>query len=117
MGDDVDELPYRSDHDSMPDDIAAGYFQFQPRTLGSLFSSAISSRKQNFLPINFQYTMLPGVNRLQGGAYTFPSSTTTSKEMASLGSACDEADAGLASNDSLSEKDLMSEDRCEVLDD
>ncbi|GAB4830340.1 hypothetical protein Ancab_019979 [Ancistrocladus abbreviatus] len=89
---DADELPYRSDHDYTPD-IATSYFQFQPRTLGSLLSSAVSSEKQNLLPINFQHTMLLGVNGLQGGAYTFPSGTTTSKEMASLGSACDEADA------------------------
>ncbi|GAB4830348.1 hypothetical protein Ancab_019987 [Ancistrocladus abbreviatus] len=82
---DVDELPYRSDHNYALDDIVACYFQFQLRTLG--------------------------------GAYTFPSGTTTSKEMASLRSACDEADAGYPSSDSLSKKDMMSEDTRGVLDD
>ncbi|KAK7260999.1 hypothetical protein RIF29_27302 [Crotalaria pallida] len=37
-------------NDGMSDDTTEGFFQFQPRTLGSLFSSNGSSRTQNLLP-------------------------------------------------------------------
>ncbi|GAB4833080.1 hypothetical protein Ancab_007139 [Ancistrocladus abbreviatus] len=42
QSDDTDELPDITDHDTVADDATAGYFQFQPRTRGSLFSSAVS---------------------------------------------------------------------------
>lgn len=45
--DDPDEL---SDVDDNDDDTTEGFFQFQPRTLGSLFSSNGPTRPQNVLP-------------------------------------------------------------------
>ncbi|KAK7383416.1 hypothetical protein VNO78_29095 [Psophocarpus tetragonolobus] len=45
--DDPDEL---SDVDDNDDDTTEGFFQFQPRTLGSLFSSNGPTRPQNILP-------------------------------------------------------------------
>ena len=37
--DDPDDLSEMADHDALLEDETAGFFQFQPRTLGSLFSS------------------------------------------------------------------------------
>lgn len=45
--DDPDELSYVNDNE---DDTTEGFFQFQPRTLGSLFTSNGSTRPQNILP-------------------------------------------------------------------
>lgn len=45
--DDPDEL---SDVENNEDDLTEGFFQFQPRTLGSLFSSNGSTRPKNILP-------------------------------------------------------------------
>lgn len=45
--DDPDDL---SDVENSEDDTTEGFFQFQPRTLGSLFTSNGSSRPKNILP-------------------------------------------------------------------
>jgi signal transduction histidine kinase len=54
--DDPDELSDMVDHDPMADindeDSTTGFFQFQPRTLGSLFSSNGSTRTQILAPNN-----------------------------------------------------------------
>nr|KYP42904.1 Sensor protein rcsC [Cajanus cajan] len=50
--DDPDEL---SDVDDTDDDTTEGFFQFQPRTLGSLFSSNGPTRPQNILPDSSQH--------------------------------------------------------------
>ncbi|GKV03066.1 hypothetical protein SLEP1_g15434 [Rubroshorea leprosula] len=50
--DDPDELSDVADHDAAIDDSTAGFFQFHPRTLGSVFSSNGSSRIQKLMPHN-----------------------------------------------------------------
>ncbi|XP_007011634.2 PREDICTED: histidine kinase 5 isoform X2 [Theobroma cacao] len=50
--DDLDDLSDMPEHDAATDDATAGFFQFQPRTLGSLFSSNGSSRTQKLMPHN-----------------------------------------------------------------
>ncbi|MED6133646.1 hypothetical protein PIB30_030041 [Stylosanthes scabra] len=43
--DDTDELSDVDNNDAVSDDLTEGFFQFQPRTLGSLFSSNGSTRR------------------------------------------------------------------------
>ncbi|KAE8682537.1 Histidine kinase 5 [Hibiscus syriacus] len=53
--DDPDDLSDMDDHGATNDDASADFFQFQQRTLGSLFSSNGSSRTQRLLPHNIGY--------------------------------------------------------------
>ncbi|KAJ1430157.1 Signal transduction response regulator, receiver domain [Sesbania bispinosa] len=71
--DDPDEL---SDVDNNEDDTTEGFFQFQPRTLGSLFSSNGSSRPQNLLP---GYRSSHKFNGFSENSYSFPSTNIGSK--------------------------------------
>jgi len=54
--DDQDELSDVENNDAASDDTIESFFQFQPRTLGSLFSSNGSSRTQMLLPNKIGYT-------------------------------------------------------------
>ncbi|XP_059643242.1 histidine kinase 5 [Cornus florida] len=90
--DDNDELSDIADHDAAADadddDTSSGFFQFQPRTLGSLFSSNGSGRTQKLSPNNFGFDTSPKLNGLSEDSYTFPSGNITSKEMTSVDEAC-----------------------------
>ncbi|XP_052210719.1 probable histidine kinase 1 [Diospyros lotus] len=88
--DDPDELSDLSDHDALAsandDDISSGFFQFKPRTLGSLFSSSGSSRGQNLLSTNIAFNQ-----RLNGwtkDSYSFPSGNIAPMEMMMLDDSC-----------------------------
>ncbi|KAI4337218.1 hypothetical protein L6164_015663 [Bauhinia variegata] len=72
--DDSDELTDMENEDDDDDDASEGFFQFQPRTLGSLFSSNGSSRTQRLLPQKI------GSHKFNGfpeNSYSFPSSNNT----------------------------------------
>lgn len=85
--DDPDEMSDMTDHDAATEDATEGFFQFQPRTLGSLFSSNGSSRTQKFLPNNMGYTRSHKLNGLSENSYSFPNSIR-SKETASVEETC-----------------------------
>lgn len=102
--DDPDELSDMADHDAASDanndDITAGFFQFQPRTLGSLFSTGGSNRTQKLSPHNNGF---PGINKLNGlseQSYAFPSNNFVSKEMDSPEDASSVVDAAETTSES-----------------
>ncbi|KAL5559569.1 hypothetical protein UlMin_035780 [Ulmus minor] len=68
--DDPDELTGMANHDAAPDDTTENFFQFNPRTLGSLFNSKGSARTQKLLPHNIVYTS----SRIPNNSYSFPTS-------------------------------------------
>ena len=68
--DDPDELTGMANHDGAPDDTTENSFQFDPRTLGSLFNSKGSARTQKLLPHNIVYTS----SRIPNNFYSFPTS-------------------------------------------
>ncbi|XP_057718140.1 histidine kinase 5-like [Arachis stenosperma] len=70
--DDTDELSDVDNNDAVSDDLTEGFFQFQPRTLGSLFSSNGSTRRTShkfngFPPNPFS---LPSPNAIASKAIT-----------------------------------------------
>ncbi|XP_020239078.1 histidine kinase 5 [Cajanus cajan] len=71
--DDPDEL---SDVDDTDDDTTEGFFQFQPRTLGSLFSSNGPTRPQNILP---GFRSSNKFNGFSENSYSFPTTNIKSK--------------------------------------
>ncbi|XP_027938563.1 histidine kinase 5-like [Vigna unguiculata] len=71
--DDPDEL---SDVDDNEDDTTEGFFQFQPRTLGSLFSSNGPTRPQNILP---GFRSSNKFNGFSENSYSFPTTDIKSK--------------------------------------
>lgn len=79
--DDPDELTDMADYDAASDDeVAESYFQFQPRTLGSLFSSNGTSRTQKLLPHK--------LNGLSQNSYSFPYNNIRQEEMALVENCC-----------------------------
>lgn len=94
--DDPDELSDMVDHDAATDinddDTNSGFFQFQPRTLGTLFSSNGSGRTQKLTPNGFGISTLPGLNGYSQYSYSLPSGNITLKEMSSIEDACSEVD-------------------------
>lgn len=74
--DDPDELSDGEKNDAMSDDTIEGFFQFQPRTLGSLFSSNGSSRTQNLLS---GYRSSHKFNGFSENSYSLHFSNTRSK--------------------------------------
>lgn len=86
--DDPDELTDMADRDAASDDTSESFFQFKPRTLGSLFTSNVSCRTQKLLPHNIGYTGSHKLNGFSENSYSFPSSDVHSKETASLENAC-----------------------------
>ncbi|MBA0658059.1 hypothetical protein Goklo_010300 [Gossypium klotzschianum] len=92
--DDVDDdLSDMDDHGATDDDATAGFFQFQPRTLGSLFSSNGSSRTQNLLAHNIGYVNSHKINGFSENCYSFPTSNGQTKEMDLFEDACSVAEA------------------------
>ncbi|KAK7377144.1 hypothetical protein VNO80_02564 [Phaseolus coccineus] len=71
--DDPDEL---SDVDDNDEDTTEGFFQFQPRTLGSLFSSKGPTRPQNLLP---GFRSSNKFNGFSENSYSFPTTNIKSK--------------------------------------
>ncbi|XP_049415700.1 histidine kinase 5 [Solanum stenotomum] len=95
--DDNEELSEMDNHDTSSegndDDINSGFFQFQPRTLGSLFSSHSSGRATKLSPNGFGYNTLNKTNGFQVNSHSFPLDSNTSKETGSVEDACSVADA------------------------
>ncbi|KAH7523907.1 hypothetical protein FEM48_Zijuj06G0061900 [Ziziphus jujuba var. spinosa] len=98
--DDPDELTDMADHDAASDDTTESFFQFKPRTLGSLFTSNGSSRTQKLLPHNIGYTGSHKLNGFSENSYSFPSSDVRSKETTSLENACSASNTAEALSDS-----------------
>ncbi|MBA0745037.1 hypothetical protein Gogos_007628, partial [Gossypium gossypioides] len=88
-----DDLSDMDDHGATDDDATAGFFQFQPRTLGSLFSSNGSSRTQNLLAHNIGYVNSHKINGFSENCYSFPTSNGQTKEMDLVEDACSVAEA------------------------
>ncbi|XP_012444154.1 histidine kinase 5 [Gossypium raimondii] len=88
-----DNLSDMDDHGATDDDATAGFFQFQPRTLGSLFSSNGSSRTQNLLAHNIGYVNSHKINGFSENCYSFPTSNGQTKEMDLFEDACSVAEA------------------------
>ncbi|KDP33470.1 hypothetical protein JCGZ_07041 [Jatropha curcas] len=84
--DDTDELSEMADNDTEEDETA-GFFLFQPRTLGSLFSNG-STRTQKLLPHRIGYSNSHKLNGFSESGYSFPSNNTKLKETASVEDAC-----------------------------
>ncbi|CAN6682500.1 unnamed protein product [Malus baccata var. baccata] len=85
--DDSDEASDMASQDGATDEVADSYFQFQPRTLGSLFSSNGAARTQN---LGFT-----GSQKLDGFAqnsYSFPNGSIRSEEIALVENSCPEGD-------------------------
>ncbi|KAI6679161.1 hypothetical protein NL676_033042 [Syzygium grande] len=91
--DDSEDLAIMANHDSAVDDITDGFFQFQPPTLGSLFSSNGSIRTQKLLSHNVGYTSINKLNRVAEDSYAFPTNNLRLKELASPEDACSTVDA------------------------
>ncbi|XP_057959650.1 histidine kinase 5 [Malania oleifera] len=89
--DDSDELSYMADHenggDASTDDTNIDYFQFQPRTLGSLFSSDGSGRTQKQSSSNIGCKSLHKLNGFSENLHSFPSNSSAAEEVASNNSA------------------------------
>ncbi|OAY53556.1 histidine kinase 5 isoform X3 [Manihot esculenta] len=81
--DEADELSDMTDHDAEIEDETAGYFLFQPRALGPLFSCNGSTRTKKLLPQNICYAK----NAFSDNPYSF-SHNFISKETASVEDAC-----------------------------
>ncbi|KAH6760759.1 histidine kinase 5 [Perilla frutescens var. hirtella] len=101
--DDPDELS-DMDNQDIPDDgndedLHEGVFLFQPRTLGSLFSSQSSGRIQKLLPISHGFNPSHNFNGLLEDSSS-PSSNITCKEISS------EEDAHSAAMDTSSEVEV-----------
>ncbi|XAR71463.1 Histidine kinase [Bertholletia excelsa] len=84
--DDMSDMAH-SDQDAYEneDDTCSGFFQFQPRTLGSLFSSNGATRAQKFLRENISFNASQKLNGLLEQPYSFPSSNISPKEVTLLG--------------------------------
>lgn len=82
--DDQDELSDMANHDAVSDDATESYFEFQPRTLGSLFNSNGSSRTPNLLTHTIGFTSSHKLNGLPVNSYAFPSGNCIPKETVSV---------------------------------
>ncbi|XP_019458871.1 PREDICTED: histidine kinase 5 isoform X1 [Lupinus angustifolius] len=92
-------------NDGMSDDTTQGFFQFQPRTLGSLFSSNGSSRPQNILP---GYRTSHKFNGFSENSHSFPSSNTISSEVTSNTSLVEDASSVVVDAPEMSESPTSS---------
>lgn len=88
--DDADELSDMVGHDmhtdANEDDMMCGFFQFQPRTLGTLFSSQGSGRTQKLLPNSFGYNAMHTSTRFQDDYFLYSENNLT-EETSSVGDA------------------------------
>ncbi|CAN1785144.1 Histidine kinase 5 [Linum perenne] len=81
--DDTDDLTDMTDTDTVTEDETAGFFQFQPRTLGSLFSSNGPIRIPKLVPSTFRNTNSHTLNGfIEDGSVRCKETTT------SVGDAC-----------------------------
>ncbi|XP_040997938.1 histidine kinase 5 isoform X2 [Juglans microcarpa x Juglans regia] len=93
--DDPDELSDMANHDAVNHDTIENFFQFQPRTLGSLFSSNGDTNNQMLLPHTMGYTRSHKLNGFSHNSYSFPSNKLRPNDTASVedtGSVVDDAE-------------------------
>lgn len=95
--DDSDELTDMSNIDTASDCSTEGFFQFQPRTLSSLFTSNGTCRTLKLLPNNIVYS--PKLNAFPNNSYSFPSNNTSSEETVSFGDSWSAVDAAETSSE------------------
>ncbi|KAJ6956961.1 hypothetical protein NC653_039009 [Populus alba x Populus x berolinensis] len=86
--DDPDDLSEMVDHDAPLEDETAGFFQFQPRTLGSLFSSNGSTRTQKLLPHSIGFAKSPKLNGISDDSCSFPSGNVRLRQTTCAEDAC-----------------------------
>ncbi|KAG5244488.1 histidine kinase [Salix suchowensis] len=86
--DDPDDLSEMADHDALLEDETSGFFQFQPRTLGSLFSSNGSTRTQKLLPNSIGFSNSPKFKVVFEDSCSFPSGNVRLKETTSAEDTC-----------------------------
>ncbi|XP_054797681.1 histidine kinase 5-like [Prosopis cineraria] len=82
--DDPDELSDMDNNDAASDYTTEGFFQFQPRTLGSLFSSNGSTRAQKLLPRKIGLKIPHNLNGFSDNSYLFPSNNIISNGTTSV---------------------------------
>ncbi|CAL5439811.1 unnamed protein product [Camellia sinensis] len=108
--DDPDELSDMADHDAPDDanddDTSFGFFQFQPRTLGSLFASSGPDRAKK-LSNNVAFNASYKLNGLLEDSYSFPSSNIATKEVTSLEDACSVDGANTSLEHESSMRDIL----------
>lgn len=73
-----DELSDMENDDASSDDAMQGFFQFQPRTLGSLFSSNGISRAPKLSPHKLGLAVSHNLNGFSQNSYSLPSNNVTS---------------------------------------
>ncbi|CAJ1973612.1 unnamed protein product [Sphenostylis stenocarpa] len=91
--DDQDELSDVENNDAASDDTIESFFQFQPRTLGSLLSSNGSSRTQMLLPHKIGYTSTHKLGGFSESLYSILSNDIMSKEICSVDDSLSAVDA------------------------
>ncbi|KAI9106864.1 hypothetical protein K1719_022392 [Acacia pycnantha] len=79
-----DKLSDMENDDAASDDATQGFFQFQPRTLGSLFSSNGSTRASKLLPQKLGLTLPHNLNGFSQNSYSLPSNDVASNGTTSV---------------------------------
>ncbi|OVA03671.1 Signal transduction response regulator [Macleaya cordata] len=111
---DMDDHEVVSISDANTDDKDSGFYCFEPRTLGSLFSSGGSSRMHKLPTNKIGYNnTLNKLNKFSQDSYSFPSNNCISRETASLEDACSVTDAADAFSEpgSSSRQDMEPDNR------
>ena len=109
--DDAEEISDMANHDAPSEDVTESYFQFQPRTLGSLFNSNGSSRTSKLLSHKIGYTSSHKLNGLPHNSYSFPLSNGSQQETVSIEDACSSVSvAETSSKPETSESHTMNPD-------
>ncbi|PQP99226.1 histidine kinase 5 [Prunus yedoensis var. nudiflora] len=112
--DDPDEVVDMANHDAATDEVAESFFQFQPRTLGSLFSSNGSSRTQKLLPHKIGFSGSHKLNGFSQNSYTFPQNDIIPEEMASVENGCSAIDVAETLSEPESSASHIPNHNCET---
>ncbi|XP_047170023.1 histidine kinase 5-like isoform X1 [Vigna umbellata] len=108
--DDQDELSDVENNDAASDDTIESFFQFQPRTLGSLFSSNGCSKTQMLLPNKIGYRSSHKLGGFSESLYPILSNDIMSKETCSVDDSSSVVD-GPEMSESASSSDHSSESK------
>ncbi|KAK9130205.1 hypothetical protein Sjap_010692 [Stephania japonica] len=114
--DDSDELSDMDDQEMMSDDdMKASFFHFQPRTLGSLFSSSGSGRTPKLVSKGIGYNPLKKLSNLSQKSYSFPSESCISRATGSVEDECSVTDTAGSEPGSSTRQDLKTEGSSSVV--
>lgn len=97
--DDPDELTGMAGYEASEDDATSGFFQFQPRTLGSLFSSNGCVRTNKSAATAFGLSAITRINGLSVNSSSFAVNEVTSREANAEDDACSVADPAETSSE------------------